>query len=76
MLTRDFQKQEAIKRMENFGMYDRILHRFRENETIFMFEGIQFYSLDEDVKEQVETFEKATGPLVYHNVSYKHMTLP
>lgn len=66
MLTRDFQKQEAIKRMENFGMYDRILHRFRENETIFMSEGIHFYTLDEDIKEQVEKFEKDTGALVYH----------
>ena len=66
MLTRDFQKQEAIKRMENFGMYDRILHRFRENETIFMSEGIHFYTLDEDIKEQVEKFEKDTGSLVYH----------
>ena len=66
MLTRDFQKKEAIKRMENFGMYDRILHRFRENETIFMSEGIHFYTLDEDIKEQVEKFEKDTGSLVYH----------
>ena len=66
MLTRNFQKQEAIKRMENFGMYDRILHRFRENETIFMSEGIHFYTLDEDIKEQVEKFEKDTGSLVYH----------
>ena len=66
MLTRDYQKQEAIKRMENFGMYDRILHRFRENETIFMSEGIHFYTLDEDIKEQVEKFEKDTGSLVYH----------
>ena len=67
-VTREQQKQEALRRIKATGLYEPVYIDLLENDLINRsdYYGMLFWVEDEEEKKYIENFEKQFGAYVYH----------
>lgn len=69
ILTREKQRDIAIKALQKLGIYEPYIDKFKQDGTVTLFQRYAGFYVDEtqnqDVLKIIQDFEKETGSLVY-----------
>lgn len=71
---KQLQKQEAIIRMKNLNLLDKVIKDFRENQIVYyserqnnLLQAVLYYvSGNQELEQKIKAFEKNYDSLVYH----------